>query len=257
MAEVINTPTPNSPTGGMSSLKSKAKNPRLLVLAIALLILIGAAGYFGVTKILNDSSKDPYAITFTGTKSAKLAGLAPGKGASFQIPQAYTDTDKREDTRTSQGYAQFVEAEVNGAKTQVLASRLFVTATDTPIPQAAIKVYKSVISDNLTKKDAKSYEVMRKKLDYFVLTGFFSSSRIKVTLGDATPFTSKNITSGAWQLDVTATDKDNKMPTQKGKMIYIIGAGTTYQFLVTAKESIWLNNTSFYNSILDSIKVDV
>ena len=78
-------------------------------------------------------------------------------------------------------------------------------------------------------------------------------------LGQPSPLSNSNLKQNAWQFDFTAKSKvDNSSGASviKGKLVFIIGKGVFYYFMIATVDYNWQSNQAIWNQVLDSIKID-
>lgn len=257
MTQPVTTPTnkANAVVGNLTGSKTPKIKLVIFGLIVIVLVLIGAGIYASQkNESISVNNKD-YSFTYDKTTNLKLPGTGDDRGMSFDKPDEIKYVITVPDPLSKASYVQ-LESNIEVARLLALIKDVsYIPPSDTT-PGGPGPDYADFLRQDLS-KDPQSVEYQRatKSIEVFAKSGF--ASLIKTTLGNAQPFTNSTIKKDAWQFDVTTTGNPaNGTPAQEGKVIIAIGKYTYYYFLVTATTENWSDNSSIFNKVFNSLKID-
>jgi hypothetical protein len=213
-----------------------------------LLVILIIAAVILLVKYHHNSTK--FNVNYKGTQSYKLPGSQPGRGMVFDRPSVFS----RALSQTS-NLATFVQGHEDRKSPQaIVISQLRAGANDYfkgPTPTLV-----SLVNQYMTAAETDSgYQGVVGNAQNFARDAFQAPNQ-KITFGHAAAFTNANITKNAWQFDLNVSQPNGPQPTEKGKLLFMIGQHTAYYFLVTAVDKNWGSNSQFFQGIINSVKID-
>lgn len=226
---------------------------------VALLGILGlgavVAGSFMYTQIYENynEKKNTKPSVYQNYEDYKLFGLGVDRGVSFSKPVDFKDISGESPT----WQAIFVHSvDKLGQDGQMSNGGLIVMATSPSqeLRSEYLKVLKEkYIEPAQSSGDSEAFKASLEQLikSKFANQGQFNLSAVK-------PFTNDFVKGNSYQYDVTAqnTSVSNKKLKLKGKLIYLIGEKTYYYFILFAPDYNWDANSSTWQKVVDSIKID-
>jgi hypothetical protein len=248
------TDTQNNTVTGNSPKKNK---PWLIALTALLLLAAAAAIYL---MFFNDSntgtnSKFIYSYKPSETTTAFVEGSGSKRGMEFNMPSAlkiiWTPAPKNQ-----KAFMNLV-SNPKYPKSTVAVARVVADAynySSSDLPNA--KFYQEMSDQFSLDPSSKQYQDNLKNL-YTVAKIAIPEKGMTVKIAGAKEFTNPNIHKNAWVLDITATDPAGKIPNHTGKILWIGGSHSFYHFLVMADDEDWNNQSAIWQSVLNSIRIDL
>jgi hypothetical protein len=224
---------------------------RYIVPAILILLVLLGGAYL-LWQHYHSSNSYPY--TYKKTHAYSLPGSQPGRGISFDKPDALGAAAPNENTATQRGFEQ-VLIPLDKNKAAVIYSRLLVESSDYAKGPSA-NLVKLINDAAKTPSSDSGYQGVVRNAQTFTVKAF-QQSGVKYDYSHAQPFASQYVKANAWQFDVTATGKDPKnFPEQQGKLLFLVGKHTAYYFFIAAIKDNWQSNHAFFDQVVNSVKID-
>ncbi len=230
--------------------KVKLSSHAKIAVAVIVLVILGGISAYLYHK---NNQPAPYSQKYNTNSYGLVAADAEGHGISFKKMDQLVSIGKP-DGQYEQAYIQL--SKVDGSKnTYIAITRLNVKAKNFPSP-APTKEQIERLGKILADPNSKDYELNVSDIKIFAQSAF-PEPNINVSLGKSQPFTNSTIKANAWQFDLSAVDSSGQSPDFTGKVLYIIGNHNTYYFLTGALKDNWNSNSAAFQSVLDSIKINV
>lgn len=219
---------------------------RLIYGAIILLLLVGLG--FGLWQLLIKNTQ-PYKYSYVANASTTLSGAQTGAGASFQRPKEFVSVGKV--NKQAQNFAHDVKYQGH------IVSIAGLSFSSVPLEKPLASITVEAINEAWKKQDGEIYSSISQTLKDFVKNN--AAPRYNTSLTNSQPFTNPNISKNAWQLDINLIDSDpadGQNQKMTGNIIYAIGQKAIYYYALAAVDYNWQANTSTWQQMLDSLKLE-
>lgn len=223
----------------------KISRQNLLISAI-LIILIGFGVYFGTH---STNKKSATAQHYTKTSSLKVDGTKFGSAMTFNVPSEFGAISQN--AKESAAFSEMASSK-NGAFYPTSEMGAYTQALSYPYTNETLQAVNKII---LGPEDA-AHKFMKGTQDYVsrAMAGY------TVSLGAAKAYSTANIKSNAWEIDLTATSSDSSKkdthPDQQGKIVYVIGQKGYYYLYAMTVNNNWTDNQKAWEAVLNSLKID-
>ncbi|HLG90556.1 MAG TPA: hypothetical protein VI336_00090 [Candidatus Saccharimonadales bacterium] len=254
MAKIEQTPQDDAFSGNFSHPSQKPRRLRKLwdsPIVIAVVVLLAIGGGLVAYKSINDTESST-GLSYSDLQQYDLPGPSAGSGISFTKPSELSPSGEAENGKAS--FVQLTQtSDDNNSYVAVARISVLTAAYKTTPTQKDYEETSTALNTANTQSDAyKYYDSLNTN---FAKTAYVEPT-ISVTVGKPTQFTNPSITQYAWVFPVSADDSSGATPHQTGKLVLIYSDKTYFRFLVMANDDIWELNSSTWDQILNSIKIN-
>jgi len=236
----------------LSALRLRQKPYYWMIVVVVIATAIGSTAYFKLYSTLYKEHDFKY--TYTSLDNHQLSGKLPNTAISFKKPveikQAYKQVQEGFAT-TTLAHTKNPKASPNSGLVSYISTSIAYSAL------AASDSYVSEVNKLMQEQKGKGYDdykaSLQKQLQSTLPKGMI------LELGQPSPLSNSNLKQNAWQFDFTAKSKDDNSSGAsviKGKLVFIIGKGVFYYFMIATVDYNWQSNQAIWNQVLDSIKID-
>jgi len=223
---------------------------------IVISLLVGAAYFYSYRHYFRNNTSNNALTTAENVIYSKyhtyiLLGLKPGSGGAmkFDWPIQLIQHSPSNNNATFNQVAKVADVQVR--LSAIYASSYPWPATST-LDQANsyLKQFNQTMQNGPTDK---SYAGYIKNITQYIQKAWPGATADVAT---AQPLSTANIKSNAWQFDFTVKTTKKPIYNYSGKIIYIPTQKNYYYFLMSAIDKTWQKNSSAWQHISASIKVD-
>jgi hypothetical protein len=233
----------------------KYSNKLALVLSVIAIIAVASASTFYVW-VYNDHQTSGKNLTATykypGYSDFKLVGLTKGRGMSFKKPDGFTATiDSHNITQSSL---------IQKVKLPSYSNLVTVSSIDAQIATPGESINDAYIAKTnaaMTQQNS-DYTSYKNAATSYLLKSVYSVPAANLTLSTPKSFTSDNLKANAWTYDYTikSTFDDGTSRDITGKLLFALGAKDVYYFSISSLTPNWNANTSTWDTVFKSVKID-
>lgn len=204
--------------------------------------------YFSKFRKYEAVNQEPHLTQYNQMEEYILDSKTPGNSTRFQKPIEFSKISTQILDSSSAATISHNNNEGRGVSTLTVSS----------LSSELLKNpdYVTGVKSLMDAPEGKPYEDFMAPLRQFILSS--TPQGYRITLSKPVSFNNETIQENAWQFDFTATSSDSnpKLPTLKGKFIYILGKGAFYHYALFSLDYNWDTNKPAWDRITQSIRIN-